>query len=380
MHAIGQSGRLLTRLAPVVLAPVVLALALAGCAEDNPGSRSTPLQPGTQGSGEPDFELLWNAGPETARLSDELAAFVERAFHRANGGTGATPPKSGVLQEGPVDNFTWQPGAPGGPFIVRTLAGREITMTIHAANGGWQSANIGYVTLYDGRETQAAGLAFDVTISEPGVFDLRVRQEWIAPGDPRLAEAESVYEWLNGGDGFERVLSGNWTQAARTLQVTATHHGIRLVGPHLYASEEALAFLLEGPEGQVAGTALMGFSGGENFHAPAGSGGIGWLLEQSVTQSTGGVTWDLVGGVLSGSLQHPVWYWPLLVPQGGGWMAGGEIRRNGVNQGRFAFRALVQPGTPGEAVVAMQGGVLETVQPAGRPAPVSLFDDPFIVD
>jgi hypothetical protein len=375
MPAIRRLGRV-----SAGLAPVVLTLVLAGCADDRPASRNTPLQPGTQGSGEPDFALLWNAGPETARLSDELAAFVERAFYRANGGTNAAPPTSGVLQEGPAGNFTWQPGAPGGPFIVRTLAGREVTLTIHAANGGWQSANIGFSSPYDGRETQAEGLAFDVTILEPGSLDLRLRQEWLPAGDPRLTEADGAYDWIDVGDGFERVLGGSWTQASRTMTVTATHRGGRLVGPHIFLSEEALAFLLEGPDGHVTGTAVMGFSGGENFYAPGGTGGIGWLLEQNVTHSTGGVAWELVEGALSGYLQHAVWYWPLLVPEGGGWMVGGEIRRNGVNQGRFAYRALVQPQTTGEPVVAMQGGVFEVVQPAGRPAPVSLFDDPFIED
>lgn len=362
------------------LAPVVLTLVLAGCADDRPASRNTPLQPGTQGSGEPDFVLLWNAGPETARLSDELAAFVVRAFYHANGGTNAAPPTDGVLQEGPAGNFTWQPGAPGDDFEVRMLGGRVITLTIHAANGGWQVPEIGGSGFYVPREFHSAGLEFDVQVAESGAFNLRLTQEWLSPGDSRLDDAEALDDFFDGRDGFERSLTGGWPYLGRNWSLTAIHQGIDLYGPHLAASGESMLAILESSGEQLSVSCRLVHRGFEGFHVPGGSGGHDWLLEQGATHLTGGVYWSILDGVLQGSLTHNVWYAPLLVPDYGGWDIGGELRRDDEKLGRFAFDRLVQPGTPGEPVVVMQGGVRMPVMPAGRPAPVSLFDDPFIED
>lgn len=357
---------------------LAVAVGLVGCSAERDRARNTPFQPGTQASGEPDFVLLWNAGPETARLSDELAAFVGWAFYGAIGFRSAAPPTSGVLQQGPGGSFTWQPGIPGGKFEVRTNSGRVIRMTIHSASSGWWNTGSGPAHTYRPRESHSIGLGFDVEIEEDGVLDVRLTQDWLPLSDARLAAAQSVYNQTYPQVGFDRSLTGDVWYRGRTWAVNATHRGIDDFAPHVARCGESLELTMEGGGEQLTASCLIGLFGHENFYAPYGNGGIHWSLEQQVVHVTGGTSWSVSSGSLRGALSHEAGYRPLLT--GGGWPISGDILRNGSKVGRFAYRALVQPETAGEPVVAMQGGAFEVVQPAGRPAPVSLFDDPFIED
>jgi hypothetical protein len=373
MPSIHRWGRVLAG-----LAPVLLTLVLAGCADDRPASRNTPLQPGTQGSGEPDFALLWNAGPETARLSDELAAFVSRAFIRAAGEPLRVPATGGVLQQVTGGGFAWTPGAAGTPIEVRTFDGRVLTLTAHSGTGGFLLADPFGLDFGLVREALVMDWSFDVEIEEPGVIDVRITQAWLPANDPRLDGAQSVSGWQDE-PGFERTITGILPRGATSWTTSAVHRGVIIVASHGSWVGESLSLSLEAPGQQYSAETLVGLNDFHSFHTGQG-GYTGWRLAQTSSHVVGGETWSIAGANLLGGYFRYAGYATPVVPDDGGWEAGGELHRNGGKIGRFAFAALVQPGTLGEPVVAMQGGVFEVVQPAGRPAPVSLFDDPFIED
>lgn len=367
------------RLARTLLIPAsILTLALSGCADDRPTSRNTPLQPGTQGTGEPDFALLWNAGAETARLSDELAAFVARALRGTS--TGGPVSTRGVLLEQSNGSWTFTPGSGSDPLIVQMASGRVLTLEFQSASG-IVGATDPFELVPGTREALTIGAQFDVRIVETGALDVHLVQTWLPLGDPRLADAAAAAGgFLAGRDGFERVLSGDWDRPGQDFTINATHYGLMLYGPHLNEFGEEITVAIESADGRVESHAFLALRSYEFFHQPGGSAGVGWLLEQDATQTTGGVTWSISSAEHFGGLGHDVWYAPMLVGDPAGWKAVGDLHRNGEKLGRVSFPVLVQAGTIGEPVAVLQGGVFEVVQPAGRPAPVSLFDDPFIQD